>query len=285
MLSIRLEESRILNDPAYLTVGARLFTTDVEKLGIHIATKDCRVEKPDGSLLFRLVKNVIPEDVWRPAYQLLRTVSGDLSNRPNIIGSNLRLPTIRKDGSLSNFNIAPKAVVDKFGGSADLLGYYRYKNPAPGVVDCAPTAWTQGKNGGLSPVYSGCFDFIRKVDEVYRFMLKPEYERQKAVVDAVPPNFRILDTAFTTLYVLRNAPTAIHTDDFDAEGTFGCMATLGNWEGNALVFPKYRLGCDYRPGDVILADVHELHGNLPLLSGERVACVFFVRTGMDQCPR
>lgn len=285
MLRVRLAESRILTDPAYLTAGARLMTTDVAKLGVKIATKECRVEKPDGSLLFMLIKNAIPETVWRPAYELLRTVEGDLSNRPNIIGSNLRLPTMRKDGSVSNFNMAPKAVVDEFGGNADLLGFFRYKNPAPGVVDCAPTAWTEGKNGGLSPVYSGCFDFIRKVDEVYRLMLEPEYERQKAIVQAVPPNFRILDTVFTTLYVLKNAPTAVHTDDFDAEGTFGCMASLGEWEGNALVFPKYRIGCNYQPGDVILADVHEMHGNLPLLSGERVACVFFVRTGMDQCPR
>src|ERR1019366_10635783 len=235
MLSIRLQESLILNDPAYLTAGARLMTTDVAKLGIQIATKECRVQKPDGSLLFMLIKNAIPEAVWRPAYGLLRTVKGDLSNRPNNIGSTLRPPTMRKGGRLSNFNMAPKAVVDKFGGNADLLGYYKYKNPAPGVVDCAPTAWTQGKNGGPSPVYSGCFNFIRKVDEVYRLMLESEYKRQKTVVDLVPPYLRILDTVFTTLYVLRNAPTAIHTDDFDAEGTFGCMASLGNWEGNALV--------------------------------------------------
>jgi hypothetical protein len=83
---------------------------------------------------------------------------------------------------------------------------------------------------------------------------------------------------------LRNAPTAVHKDTADATGTFGCMASLGEWEGNELVFPKYRIGCDHRPGDVILADVHEWHTNLPLLSGERVSCVFFVREGMDACP-
>lgn len=178
----------------------------------------------------------------------------------NIIGSKLRLPTMRKDGSVSNFNMAPRAVVEAFGGNADLLGYYRYKNPAPGVVECAPTAWTQGSNG-LSSVYEGCMDFIRKVDEVYRLWLQPEYERQRAVVEAVPDDRRIYDTAFTTLYVLKNAPTAVHTDDFDAEGTFGCMASLGDFAGNALVWPKYRIGVDYRPGDVLLGDVHECHGN------------------------
>jgi hypothetical protein len=33
-----------------------------------------------------------------------------------------------------------------------------------------------------------------------------------------------------------------------------------------------------------LADVHQLHGNFPVLSGERVACVLFVRKGIHQCP-
>jgi hypothetical protein len=284
MQHVRLDASCILNDPAYLKDGARLFSTDEQKLGITIKSNECRVEKPDGSLLFMLLKDVIEESIWEPAYKLLRTVEGDVANRPNIIGQNLRMAGIRKNGTVSNWMMAPKAVASAFGGEADLLGYYRYKNLGPGRVNCAPTAWTSGKNGGLSPVYSGCFKFIQKVDEVYRTMLDVEYKRQQAVVSKVPKGYRILDTVFTTLYVLKNAPTAIHTDDFDANGTFGCMASLGEWTGNVLVFPKYRIGCDYRPGDVILADVHEFHGNLPLLSGERVSCVFFVRTGMDQCP-
>jgi hypothetical protein len=127
-------------------------------------------------------------------------------------------------------------------------------------------------------------EFIRKVDEVYRTFLEPEYAAQREVVEKVPQNWRLYDTAFTTLYVLRNAPTAVHKDTADAFGTFGCMATLGEFDGNELVFPKYRIGVDYRPGDVILAGVHEFHTNLPLLSGERVSCVFFVREGMNECP-
>lgn len=63
------------------------------------------------------------------------------------------------------------------------------------------------------------------------------------------------------------------------------MATLGDFRGNEICFPKFRVGVDYKPGDVLLADVHEMHGNFPLLSGERVACVFFVRKGMDGCGR
>jgi len=289
MLHSKIEASRLLPDThPLLSTGERLYNTNSKKkprwtatqLGVHIVKKECRVEKPNGDLLFMLLKNVIPENVWEPAFNLLRTVSGSLANRPDIIGKQLRLPGINKSGEVSNFNSAPKPIVDAFGGNADLLGYYRYKNPAPGVVDCAPTAWTTGS----SDVLIGCTEFIRKVDEVYRMMLPAEYARQLSIIGRVPQNWRMFDTAFTTLYVLRNAPTAVHKDTADATGTFGCMASLGDFTGNELVFPKYRIGADYRPGDVILADVHEWHTNLPLLSGERVSCVFFVREGMNECP-
>lgn len=278
---VRLDQSRLLpSTHPLLSVGERVYTTHVAQLGIKITSKECRVEKPNGDLLFRLVKDVIPESVWRPAFDLLRTVSGSLKNRPDIIAKNLRLPGVNKAGKVSNFNSAPQAIVNQFGGNSDLLGYYRYKNPAPKKVDCAPTAWTTG----YSNILLGCMKFINAVDEVYREMLPDEYKRQKAIVAKVPKKLRMFNTAFTTLYVLKNAPTAVHKDKADAKGTFGCMASLGDWNGNELVFPKYRIGADYRPGDVILADVHEWHSNLPLLSGERVSCVFFVREGMHACP-
>jgi hypothetical protein len=288
----RIPESSLLPDShPILDVGQRLYTTDVANLGLSIVSKQggkfrqgaddiLRVEKPNRDPLFVLIKNAIEESVWRPAYDILRTVSGSLANRPDVIGQQLRLPQFKKNGELGNYNAASPAITDAFGGNADLLGYYRYKNPAPGRVDCAPTAWTTGK----ANVLLGCVEFIRKVDEVYRTFLEPEYARQMDVVKKVPQNWRLFDTAFTTLYVLKNAPTAVHKDTADAFGTFGCMASLGDFEGNELVFPKYRIGVDYRPGDVILADVHEFHTNLPLLSGERVSCVFFVREGMDACP-
>ena len=279
-----------MGDPAILKVGARLYTTDEKRLGIQVIThRDCddlgrTAFNPDGSILFVLLKGalsrVLTEKELDSTYKLLRTVSGNLSNRPDIIGEKMRMPGIRKDGTASNFNMAPQAIVDAMGGNSDLLGFYKYKNPAPGVVDCAPTAWTTGE----PTLYGDAQRFIYAVDEVYRTFLPDEYLTQMAYVRAIPAELRIGRTAFTTLYVLRNAPTAVHKDRFDYEKSFGVMATLGDWRGNAIVWPKYRIGVDYRPGDVLLGDVHEYHGNLPLLSGERVSCIFFVRTGMHQCP-
>jgi hypothetical protein len=286
----KIKTSDILADPAILKVGARLFTTDEKRLGIQVITqRDCddlgfTAYKPDGSILFVLLKgallNVLSQKELDSAYELLRTVSGNLSNRPDIIGEKMRMPGIRKNGTASNFKMAPPAVVTAMGGNSDLLGFYKYKNPAPGVLDCAPTAWTIGKPN----IYGDAQRFIYAVDEVYRTVLPDEHRTQMEYVRAIPPVLRIGKTAFTTLYILKNAPTAIHIDKFDYAKSFGVMATLGDWKGNAIVWPKYRIGVDYRPGDVLLGDVHEYHGNLPLLSGERVSCIFFVRTGMHQCP-
>jgi hypothetical protein len=151
----KINASQILDDPAILKIGARLFTTDEKRLGIQVIThRDCddlglTAYKPDGSVLFVLLKgallSVLSEKELHSAYELLRTVSGNLSNRPDIIGERMRMPGIRKDGTASNFNMAPQAIVDAMGGNSDLLGFYKYKNPAPGVVDCAPTAWTTGE--------------------------------------------------------------------------------------------------------------------------------------------
>jgi hypothetical protein len=54
-----------------------------------------------------------------------------------------------------------------------------------------------------------------------------------------------------------------------------------------LVFPQYRVAVDLGTRDVLLADVHEWHGNTPLVGAggeyERVSCVFYYRTGMRHC--
>jgi hypothetical protein len=286
MRKFRVKAETLLNDASVLKTGVAFSSQITAQVNPKILSRrDCDddglvVYKPDGTVLFMWVLNVIPESVWRPAYELLRTVSGTLANRPGIVGENLRMPRIRKDGTASRFNALPIAITDKLSGKQDMLGYYRYKNPRPGVPQCDLTGWTLRD----PEIYGGIREFIMAVDETYRLFMPAEYATQKAYLDKVPSQWKIAGTNFTTLYVLKNHPTAIHTDDFDQEGSFGVMATLGDWEGNEIVWPKFRVGCDYRPGDLLFGDVHEFHGNLPKLSGDRVSCVFFVRTGMHECP-
>jgi hypothetical protein len=235
------------------------------------------IYRPGGFLLAVLIKQCLDADLCKKTYELLRTVDGEPSNRPGIIGEGARQADIRKDGSVSpRTGKVPKAILEAYGGKADMLGHYYYRQPAK----CGPTSWTLRKPA----LYGQSLELVKEINDVYKTYLPKEHTHQMEYVNLVEKDFKIENTAFTTLYVLKNAPTATHVDTFDYPEAFGVMATLGDFEGGAICFPRFRIAIDYRPGDVLLADVHQLHGNFPVLSGERVACVLFVRKDIHKCP-
>ena len=101
-------------------------------------------------------------------------------------------------------------------------------------------------------------------------------------------------TPFTTITCNRTWRTAAHVDKGDLKEGFGVLCCLGDFGGCHLVFPRHRVAVNYQEGDVLLANVHEVHGNSPLLnpdgsvpkSGrepERLVCVFYYQEQMEQC--
>jgi hypothetical protein len=257
-----------------------LMHADKQRLGIQTLRHTGALIKPNGGLLVALLKEIIDLDRCKDALKYLRQVKGDPSNRPSIIGQGAMMLDLNKDGMPGVQNRVPASVLDVYGGKADMLGSYRYKNTAPGVVNCDLTSWTKSR----PDIYIGVMPWILAVNNVYRNFLPEAYARQMAYVNLIPDERKIPGTAFTTLYVLLNAPTACHMDDMDIQGAFGVMAANGLWSGSEICFPKYLWCVDYEMGDVVLADVHEVHGNFPLIGGERVACVFFCREGQAECP-
>ncbi len=60
----------------------------------------------------------------------------------------------------------------------------------------------------------------------------------------------------------------------------------GVYSGCLTVFPKYGVAFDVRERCVLLADVHQLHANTPLVGEEgfqRLACVFYYREALKTC--
>ena len=52
---------------------------------------------------------------------------------------------------------------------------------------------------------------------------------------------------------------------------------LGGFTGGELVFPRWRIMIAFKPGDLLLFDPQQLHGNLPF-EGERLSAIFSLRT-------
>ena len=88
------------------------------------------------------------------------------------------------------------------------------------------------------------------------------------------PRARLWHTAFTTVYVLKNAQTAYHRDTGNLPGGMTGLMCCGNFTGAELIMSRWRIAINFQPGDVILFDAKELHATLPF-EGERISGAFY----------
>jgi hypothetical protein len=115
------------------------------------------------------------------------------------------------------------------------------------------------------------------------------YMLQRDVADSTSKDFVIHNTAFTTVTVNRNWQTAVHTDKGDFENGFGNLVVLrkGRYTGGHFVMPKWGVAFDLQNCDLLLADVHQLHGNTPIHKidedAKRVSLVMYYRKNMVAC--
>jgi hypothetical protein len=278
MRKINVPSPFTIEEADNLFARRNLLYEDIKKYGIKIFKEDCAIYS-EGKLVLILIKNCLSQSLIENTLAHLQKVGSDPGNRPEIFGNGARQQRVRNDNTLSPRIATPKEVVAFTGGKADFLGFYRYKNKAPGVPDCGLTNWTKNH----LDIYEGVAPFIVAVDEIYRLFAPEQHARQSEYLSTIP-DWRMGQTAFTTLYVIKNISTACHRDKLDIPEGFGVMATLGRFSGAEFCMPRFRVAVDYRPGDVLLANVHELHGNFPLKEGsQRITSVFFCRKGMHEC--
>jgi hypothetical protein len=232
----------------------------------------------DGALVAVLLKNVIPQKVLDEAMPHLATMNGDLSNRSTVVRRGAQASRISKNGHIEVRKTVPKAVLVAHGGKGDQLGYFDYKQASV----CRETSWTKKH----PEVLAGCGSLIAYVDHLYRKTCPKHYDRQMARVNAIDSSLRLGSTAFTTVTVNKNNRTAAHTDKGDVRDGLGCLTTHGTFRGSYFVMPKFSIAFDIQPSDLLLANVHELHGNSAMAEGgERYSCVFYARELMHKCPR
>lgn len=78
--------------------------------------------------------------------------------------------------------------------------------------------------------------------------------------------------------IFTDSQTACHIDINHAEDGSQVFAVLGkNIVGGELIFPEYRFALKMDAGDLIVMKGHrDLHGNSPLISGEKLAAILYV---------
>ena len=113
--------------------------------------------------------------------------------------------------------------------------------------------------------YENLLGLIKEVDAAFCKFVPESYEKQKQ--EAEKSCNHIPETCFTTFTTNVNFQTCCHIDKNDFKDGFGNLIVLerGMYEGDEICFPEYKIGFDVREGSVLFMDVHQLHGNLPIV--------------------
>jgi hypothetical protein len=158
------------------------------------------------------------------------------------------LPEITNGGKPSAYNSVPKPVLERLGKTGSLT-YQKHRE----LLD---------RHKGL----------IRLINRLYREHDEERYERQRAEVKKNPDS-RVRHTSFNRVYLSKKWATKYHPDGNWPGGMTALVAT-GDFEGGALVLPRWRIAFALKVGDVLLFDAEQLHGNLPI-SGKRLSAAFY----------
>tara|TARA_R100000963_G_C4640491_1_gene104144 strand:- start:569 stop:1504 length:936 start_codon:yes stop_codon:yes gene_type:complete len=262
--------------------------------------RDTTVYNERGELVLVFLKNAVPFTFAEKAYPFLRKSSGLTGNRSLASGdlssykvgdkvgslngsiSDVRIGKIdgnryypiKKDGTLSN---SPKSKEVESG----IIGYMdRYSR----IPYCRATEMTRR----YFEDYKETLPYIRYISAMFEKYVPEKYEIQKEYWGKINKDFKIDNTAFTTVTVNKNFRTACHFDKGDYKEGFGNLSVLesGEYTGAYTVIPKYGIAVDVRNCDICFFDVHELHGNTELKTkgmAERISVVCYVREKMIKC--
>jgi hypothetical protein len=253
-----------------------------------------------------LLKKRLPQDLLDAVRPVVRKAASQRNiatgNRGDAAGTGMQ-PRRRKDGTIGKVMGVPRPEnlndedYKRISGATDgTVGFFdRSTRPGGQVYPCRLTRY----DGALPEELALMSDLAQAVAEVFKFSCVDERWETQFKKASKTPLWTLIPTQeghtpFTTITCNKSFRTAAHIDKGDLKEGFGVMCCLGDFEGCDLVFPRYRTAVRYREGDVLLADVHQVHGNTPLLTPEgkiplpgrepeRLVCVFYYRERMDQC--
>lgn len=222
-------------------------------------SKATEVIAPDGITTALLLCDVIPTDLHRLAFELWKPIDGLVTNRPTAMGTGYLPRRINRDGIPSSRRGVPDEVAKSGPERQGNLGYWDGRltlltRKHPAMLHCARQV-------------------IELVDELYAENLPEFYALQRAAIERIP-RCRLWDTAFSSVYLAKNFRTRYHRDSGNLPGVMTAIVPTGDFKGGELVLPRWRIGFAFRPGDLLLFNPEEVHGNLPI-AGERISAAMY----------
>ena len=240
-----------------------------------VLNDDADVYTEDGKMLLRFRKKVLDTQYIDDTYEALKefmkkttTDSGKASGSEKGLGTGQKTPVMSNIiGYFDKWSISQKATFKNSGikppGSCRLCTFnVNY-----------PEKWAK-----IVPL-------IKDINEQYKELCPNEYKDQRKAAKSTP--FHIEGTAFSTITTNLNFRTAAHKDAGDWPTGFGNLVVIERgppYKGAYTGFPQYGVAVDCRQGDFLAMDVHQLHGNSPMIpsddTSQRLSLVSYLREGI-----
>ena len=139
-----------------------------------------------------------------------------------------------------------------------MLSVLKARQGILGYQPCHKTALTIRRPEMLA----GNERLVTLVDQLYGKYTPTFYAIQRPEVEKAPRRCRLWDTVFTTVYVAKNFRTAYHRDRGNLRGVMTALVPMGDFTGGELVLARWRIAIAFKPGDLLLFDPQQPHGNL-----------------------
>ena len=240
----------------------------------QIIDYDCQVHTQAGKPVLYFIKDYIKPEILKTAYESMLKAAQPTNNRVAASGGK-RVTRLLDDGTLSRSTQSDTTVESGIAGYFDRNAHYDF---------CRTTSFTKNN----LEKFEAALPLFKAVDCGFENFVPDAYKKQKEMALATHPNYIIKDTAFTTITINKNYRTAYHYDAGDYPQGFGnLVAYCRDIEPMYLVLPKYGVAVHLSTNDLLLVDVHELHGNTTFIPNGpdpvRLSFVMYYREKMYKC--
>ena len=242
---------------------------------------DCKVYNRLGEPVLYFIKNYIEPEVLENAFVSMESAAAATNNRGMASGGE-RKKRVLKDGTIGRVSQTYVPGTDiKLQVLSGIAGYFdRAAHYDFGRI----TAF----NKHNLDKFNNAMPLIETVDRGFKEFVPERHKKQRRMIKATDPNYRIGDTAFTTITINKDYRTAYHYDDGDYPQGFGNLVAYSrDIEPMHLVLPRYGVGVHLDTNDLLLVNVHELHGNTEFIPNGanpiRLSFVMYYRENMWKC--